>query len=316
MEKDSGIFVAGHKGLVGNSLVKHLKNSGFNNLLLRTREEMDLENERSVHSFFREFTPDYVFMAAGRSGGILANATFPAEFITENLRLQNNIIRSAWEFGSKKLMYIGCSCIYPREAPQPIREDSLLQGPLEPTSEPFAIAKIAGITACQAYRAQYGANFISIIPATLFGPGDNFNPQNSHFLSGLLARFHEAKLNGIDEVQVWGSGNPERELLFVDDFAEACLFLMENYSESAHLNVGSGIGITIRETSELVKEVVGFQGNVTFDVSKPDGAPKKLLDSTRMLSLGWEARTSIRDGIEKTYAWYLHQKVLLLQDSS
>ena len=308
MEKDAVIFVAGHKGLVGSSLVSRLKADGFNNITTRTREEMDLEDEGSVFSFFREIAPQYVFMAAGRSGGILANSKFPAEFITENLRLQNNIIRSAWEVGTKKLLYIGCSCIYPREAPQPINEASLLQGPLEPTSEPFAIAKIAGITACQAYRAQYGSNFIAIIPATLFGPRDNFNPQNSHFLSGLLARFHSAKVNGLDEVTVWGSGNPVRELLFVDDFADACLFLMENYSDSSHLNVGSGVGITIRETSELVKEVVGFQGKITFDLTRPDGAPKKLLDSTKMLSYGWKARTSIREGIERTYDWYLEQK--------
>lgn len=310
MDKDSVIFVAGHRGLVGNSLVNCLRVKGFKNLLLQSREELNLENEGAVWSFFKKFRPQYVFMAAGKSGGILANSTYPAEFITVNLRLQNNIIRSAWEIGTEKLMYIGCSCIYPREAAQPISESSLLQGPLEPTSEPFAVAKIAGITACQAYRRQYGSDFIAVVPATLFGPGDNFNPQTSHFLSGLLARFHRAKIEGSTEVTVWGTGSPERELLFVDDFAEACFLLMESYSDSPHLNIGSGHGITIREASEIVKEVVGFNGQVTFDTTKPDGAPKKLLDSTKMYSLGWKPKISIREGIEKTYAWYLDQRDL------
>ena len=306
MEKGSRIFVAGHTGLAGSALVRLLQNRGFNNLLLKTSSELDLTDQASVRSFFRAEKPEYVFMAAGKGGGIVANIKYPAEFIYTNLQIQDNLIHSAREWGVKKLLFIACSCIYPRDCPQPISEESLLAGPVEPTSEPFAISKIAGIKMCQAYNRQYGTNFISVVPATLYGPNDNFDLETSHFLSAFIVKFHQAKKEQTPKVVLWGSGAPERELLYVDDFADAALFLMENYNGSEHINVGTGNGVTIRQAAEVVKEVVGFRGDVVFDKTKPDGAPRKVLDSNRMRGLGWTARTPLRQGLRKTYEWYMN----------
>lgn len=304
MEKNSRIFVAGHTGLAGSALVRLLRKQGFSNLLLRTSSELDLTNQASVGSFFRAEKPEYVFMAAGKGGGIVANIKYPAEFIYTNLQIQNNLIHSAREYGIKKLLFIACSCIYPRECPQPISEESLLAGPVEPTSEPFAISKIAGLKMCQAFNRQYGTNFISVVPATLYGPNDNFDLETSHFLSAFIVKFHQAKKEQTPKVVLWGSGAPERELLYADDFADAALFLMKNYSGSEHLNVGFGKGITIQQTAEVVRKVIGFRGDVVFDKTKPDGAPRKVLDSSKLQTLGWAAQTSLLEGVRKIYGWY------------
>ena len=305
METGAKIFVAGHQGLVGSGLLRVLEERGFRNLLVRSRSELELTNQEAVYNFFETERPEFVFMAAGRSGGILANSTYPAEFITTNILIQSNLIHSAWKFGVKKLFNIACSCIYPRDCAQPIREESFLQGPLEHSSEPFAIAKIAGITMCQSYNRQYGTNFISVVPATLYGPHDNFDPTRSHFLSSFLVRFHKAKLQKEDRIVLWGTGTPERELLFVDDFSEACLFLMDHYDRDEHINVGCGKGITIEQAAHMVKEVVGFQGEIVFDRTNPDGAPRKVLDSSKLVNMGWRPQISLWDGIKTTYDWYL-----------
>jgi len=305
MEKDSRILVTGHRGLVGSALVRLLQVRGFTNLLLRSSEELDLRDQAAVRSLFRSEKPSHVFMAAGKTGGIQANTTYPAEFIYTNLQIQNNVMHSAWESGVKKLLFIACSCIYPRDCPQPMGEDSLLTGPLEPTSEPFAVAKLAGLKMCQSYNRQYETNFISVVPATVYGPKDNFDLATSHFLSALIVRFHRAKVEKAPEVVLWGTGTPERQLMYVDDFADACLFLMERYDGTEHINVGSDGGITIREAAEMVKEVVGFGGEVVFDKTKPDGAARKVLDCGRVRALGWTARTPVREGLRKTYDWYL-----------
>ncbi len=305
MEKSSRIFVAGHSGLVGSALAGLLQKRGFTNLLMKTSSELDLTDQAGVRSFFRSEKPEYIFMAAGKGGGIAANIKYPAEFIYTNSQIQNNLIRSAWEWKVKKLLFIACSCVYPLGCPQPIAEESLLTGPVEPTSEPFAISKIAGIKMCQAYNRQYGTNFISVVPATIYGPNDNFDLETSHFLSALIVKFHQAKKEKAANVVLWGTGTPERELLYVDDFADAALFLMENYSDSNHLNAGAGQGITIRQAAETVKEIVGFGGDIVFDRNKPDGAPRKVLDSTKILALKWQPRTSLREGLGRTYQWYL-----------
>ena len=309
MERDAKIYVAGHSGLGGSAIVRALEGRGRRDLLLRSSAELDLTAQDQVRAFFQTARPDYVFMAAGRSGGILANRTYPAEFIYTNLAIQINVIHAAWEAGVTKLLFIGCSCVYPREAAQPIHESSMLTGPVEPTSEPFAIAKIAGITMCQSYRAQYGVDFISMVPATLYGPGDNFDPETSHFLSAFIRRFHEAKLADAPEVSLWGTGTPERELLYVDDFAEACLFLMDSYSKPDHVNAGFGEGVTIREAAETVKEIVGYQGRIALDPTKPDGAPRKVLDSQGIHALGWTPKTVLADGLRATYDWYREHAV-------
>jgi len=305
MHHDAKIFVAGHRGLVGSAIVRALKRAGFSNLLLRTRAQCDLTDQRAVRDMFAAEQPDYVFLSAAKVGGIHSNNTYPAQFIYENLAIQNNIIESSHRCGVKKLLFLGSSCIYPKHAPQPMTEDCLLTGPLEPTNEWYAVAKIAGIKLCQAFRRQYGFDAISLMPTNLYGPGDNFNLEGSHVLPALLRKFHEAKLAGNPAVTVWGTGSPRREFLHVDDLAEACLFLMATYSGEEIINVGCGQDLTIRELAELIRKVVGFAGELAFDASKPDGTPRKLLDVSRITALGWQPRISLEDGVRETYRWYL-----------
>lgn len=305
LNRQSLIFVAGHRGLVGSAIVRCLHGAGFENLITRSRAELDLTDRHGVRTFFQECRPEYVFLAAAKVGGIHANDTYRADFIRENLEIQVNVIDEAWRAGVKKLLFLGSSCIYPREAPQPIREEHLLTGPLEPTNEPYAIAKIAGIKMCQAYRAQYGFDAISLMPTNLYGPGDNFDLANSHMLPALIRKFHEAKLAGAPTVTVWGTGTPLRELLHVDDLAEACLFLMESYDDPEIINVGYGKDFTIAEFAETVGRIVGYRGRIVFDTTHPDGTPRKLIDSSRINALGWRARIDLENGIASTYRWYL-----------
>ena len=307
MKNDSKIYVAGHQGLVGSSIMRRLRAEGYNNFVLRTHQEIDLEIQRDVEELFNSERPEYVFLAAARVGGIFANNTYPADFIYNNLIIQANVINAAYKFGVKKLLFLGSSCIYPKFAPQPMKEEHLLTGKLEPTNEPYAIAKIAGILMCQAYNRQYGTNFISVTPTNLFGPNDNFDPLNSHVLPALIRKFHEAKIEGRPYVEVWGTGNPRREFLYVDDLAEACLFLMDSYNESEIINIGMGEDISIKELAYIIKEVVGYGGEIRFDLNKPDGSPRKLLDTGRIRALGWRPKTSLREGMEKTYKWYKSQ---------
>lgn len=304
MEKNDSIFVAGHRGLVGGAIVRRLQRAGFGNLLLRDREQLDLTNQQAVRDFFANERPDYVFDAAARVGGIHANDTFPADFIRDNILIQANVIDAAWQNGAKKLLFLGSSCIYPRLAPQPMSEDSLLTGPLEPTNEWYAIAKIAGIKTCQAYRRQYGFRAISLMPTNLYGPGDNFHPENSHVLPALIRKFDEAKRRGANKVVVWGTGQPRREFLHVDDLADAALFLMQNYDDGDIVNVGVGEDIAIAELAALVSRAVGFEGDIVFDTSKPDGAPRKLLDVSRLNALGWQSKIALEQGVEETVAWF------------
>lgn len=305
MERNARIFVAGHRGLVGSAIVRHLQADGYSNILSRTRSELDLTNPEAVAQFFAAEKPEYVFLAAAKVGGILANNTYPADFIRENLLIQGNIIDAAYRSGVKKLLFLGSSCIYPKLCPQPIREEYLLTGPLEPTNDAYAIAKIAGIKMCEAYNRQYGTNYISVMPTNLYGPGDNFDLQSSHVLPALIRKFHEAKVVGSPEVVVWGTGSPRREFLHVDDLADAAVYLMDTYSGSEIVNIGVGEDLTIRELAEVIKDTVGYTGELVFDTSKPDGTPRKLLDVSRLTSLGWKARISLREGIQRTYAWYL-----------
>ncbi|CAM6015252.1 unnamed protein product [Sphagnum balticum] len=305
MENGAKIYVAGHRGLVGAAIVRALEKQGFNNLLLRTHKELDLTRQAAVEDFFHKEKPDYVILAAAKVGGIHANSTYPAEFIAVNLQIQTNVIDAAYKAGVKKLLFLGSSCIYPKFAPQPIAEDSLLTGPLEPTNEWYAVAKISGIKMCQAYRLQYKFDAISGMPTNLYGPHDNFHPENSHVLPALIRRFHEAKVTGAKEVVVWGSGSPLREFLHVDDLADATIFLMQNYSGIPHVNMGSGSEVTIKELAEMVKEVVGFQGELKWDLSKPDGTPRKLIDSSKLAELGWEAKIPLKEGLVETYKWYV-----------
>ncbi|MDB4875827.1 MAG: GDP-L-fucose synthetase [Gemmatimonadetes bacterium] len=300
------IYVAGHRGLVGSALVRRLVDAGYSALLLRPRAELDLEDQRRVFEFFEETRPRYVFLAAAKVGGIHANNTLPAEFIRSNLAIQCNVIEAAHRYGVEKLMFLGSSCIYPRQAVQPITEDALLSGYLEPTNQPYAVAKIAGIEMCQAYHRQYGSNFISVMPTNLYGPGDNFDLLNSHVLPALIRKFHEARVQGAPSVPIWGTGNARREFLYVDDMAEACVFLMERYDDPMHIvNIGCGEDIRIGELAELVKGVVGYEGDVVYDTSKPDGPPRKLLDIARLQALGWRPRTPLQSGIERAYAAFL-----------
>ena len=298
------IYVAGHRGLVGSALVRRLRALGARNLLLRSHAELNLCDQAAVRAFFLEQKPEIVILAAARVGGILANDTRPAEFLYENLAIQTQVIHAAWQSGVQKLCFLGSSCIYPRLAAQPIAEDSLLTGPLEPTNAWYAIAKIAGIKQCQAYRRQYGFDAISVMPTNLYGPGDNFDPRSSHVLPALIRKFHEAKLRGDAAVTLWGTGTPRREFLHVDDLAEAVLFLLGNYSEEDPINVGVGSDLSIRELADLVSSVVGYSGDVLTDPSKPDGTPRKLLDVSRIHALGWQARIPLRQGIEDVYRWY------------
>jgi len=304
MDKSSSIFVAGHRGLVGSAIVRKLKADGFENLVLRDRAELDLTSQSAVNNFFESNKPEYVFLAAAKVGGILANNSFPADFIRDNLAIQSNVIDAAYRNGVKKLLFLGSSCIYPKHAPQPMTEDCLLTGPLEPTNEWYAIAKIAGLKMCQAYRKQYGFNAISVMPTNLYGPGDNFDLNNSHVLPALIRKFHEAKIQNQPTVTIWGTGTPRREFLHVDDLASACLFLMQNYEDERWINVGWGEDVTISELAEIVRDVVGYKGALVFDTSKPDGTPRKLMDTTRIAQTGWEPSISLQYGIGATYRWY------------
>ncbi|HLH39782.1 MAG TPA: GDP-L-fucose synthase [Bryobacteraceae bacterium] len=304
MERDSRIFVAGHRGLAGSAICRRLAAAGYSNLILRDRWQLDLREARAVADFFAAEQPEYVFLAAAKVGGILANSSRPAEFIHDNLAIQTNTIEAARRHGVKKFLFLGSSCIYPKFAPQPIREDSLLSGPLEPTNEWYAVAKIAGIKMAQAYRAQYGFRAISLMPTNLYGPQDNFDLATSHVLPALIRKFHAAKMAGDPEVVIWGTGSPRREFLHVDDLADTALHLMLHYDDPEIINVGTGEDITIRELAELVASIVGFQGGLRFDPSKPDGTPRKLLDVTRLHSLGWRARIPLRQGIAETYQWF------------
>ena len=305
MDTSEKIFVAGYRGLVGSALMRRLEREGFNNLPKRDRSQLDLGDERTVQSFFAKERPAIVILAAAKVGGIKANNEFPVEFLLDNLRIQNNIIHSAYEIGVRKLLFLGSSCIYPKLAPQPIPETALLGGPLEPTNEAYAIAKIAGIKLCQAYAREYGANFISAMPTNLYGPNDNFDLETSHVLAALLRKAHEAKTRKARELAVWGSGTPHREFLHVDDLASACLFLLEKYDSPEIINVGCGEDISIRELAELICDIVGFEGQLVWDDTKPDGTPRKLLDVTRLQNLGWRPTIPLRDGIAQTYEWFL-----------
>ena len=305
MNEDTKIFVAGHRGMVGSGIVRSLKEKGFHHLLLRTRAELDLLDARAVRAFFDSERPEIVVDSAARVGGIVANSEKPVEFLVENLTIQNNVICAAADHGVRKLLFLGSSCIYPKLAPQPIPEDALLTGPLEPTNDAYALAKIAGIRLCQAYAAEYGNNFISAMPTNLYGPNDNFDLRTSHVLPALIRKVHEAKASGSPEVPIWGTGNPRREFLHVDDLADACVFLLENYDSPEIVNVGCGEDVTIRELALTVCEVVGYTGELVFDPSKPDGTPRKLLDMRKLFSLGWKPKISLRSGIRNAYEWFL-----------
>ncbi len=318
MQEKSKIYVAGHRGLVGSALVKSLSEKGYDNLLLRTHAELDLTNQKAIEDFFEKEKPEYVFLAAAKVGGIHANNCYRAEFIYENLQIQNNVIHQSYLHGVKKLLFLGSSCIYPKNAPQPMKEDALLSGELEYTNEPYAIAKIAGIKMCESYNLQYGTNFISVMPTNLYGPNDNFDLENSHVLPALLRKMHEAKIGGAKEVEIWGSGKPRREFLYSDDMADACVFIMENIDfkdlmkdkkevRNTHINIGAGEDISIKELAELIKAIVGFEGELVFDVSKPDGTMRKLMDSSKLYSLGWQKKTGLLEGVNFSYRWYLEK---------
>jgi len=309
MQRHAKIYVAGHRGLVGSALVRALTRAGFANLLLRDRSQCDLTDQAAVRELFAAERPEYVFLAAAKVGGIHANSTHPAEFIYENLAIQNHIVESALRHGTRKLLFLGSSCIYPKHAPQPMTEDCLLSGPLEPTNQWYAVAKIAGIKLCQAFRRQYGFDAISLMPTNLYGPGDNFDLDSSHVLPALLRKFHEARRTGAPEVTIWGTGAPRREFLHVDDLAEASLFLMERYSGEEIVNVGCGQDQTIRELAELVGRVVDYAGRIVFDASMPDGTPRKLLDVSRLFALGWRPRIGLEEGLRETYRWYLENRL-------
>ena len=305
MELNSKIYVAGHRGLVGSAIVRNLEAKGYTNIVYRTHEELDLTNQADVQAFFKEEQPEYVILAAAKVGGIHANNTYPADFIYDNLMIQNNVIKAAHDYKVKKLLFLGSTCIYPKMAPQPIREEYLLTGALEETNEAYAVAKIAGLEMCKFFKRQYGDNFISCMPTNLYGPNDNFDLQSSHVLPALIRKFHEAKVNGRDTVEVWGTGTPLREFIYVDDMADACVFLMENYDGEQHVNIGTGEEVSIRELAETVKEVVGFEGELVFNTDMPDGTPRKLTTVDKLHGLGWKHKTSLNDGIKLAYEWFL-----------
>lgn len=310
MNKTDKIYIAGHTGMVGSAIVNALKNQGYTNLIYRSSKELDLRNQAAVGAFFNEEKPDFVFLAAAKVGGIVANNTYRAEFLYDNLMIVSNIIHAAYNNAVSKLLFLGSSCIYPKMAQQPIKEAYLLTGPLEKTNEPYAIAKIAGIKLCETYREQYGANFISVMPTNLYGKNDNYHPENSHVLPALIRRFHEAKIKGLPEVVIWGTGAPLREFLFADDLADACLFLMENYHAKEIINIGCGEDITIKELANLIKEITGFGGNLIFDTTKPDGTPRKLLDVTKINKLGWHYKTKLKEGIQIAYEDFLKKHTI------
>jgi GDP-L-fucose synthase len=309
MQKDSKIFVAGHRGLVGSAITRALAGRGFKNVIVRARQDLDLADQQAVLDFFKHEKPEYVFLAAAKVGGILFNQRYQADFLFENLITATNVINAAFIHDTKKLLFLGSSCIYPKMAPQPLKEESLLSGPLEPTNEGYAIAKIACLKLCEKYFQQYGREFISVMPTNLYGPGDNFHPEHSHVIPGLMRRFHEAKVSVAPSVTTWGTGTPRREFLHVDDLAEALLVVMEKYSDPTIINVGTGEDVTLRELSEMMRDVVGFKGAIQFDASKPDGTPRKVLDVSKIRSLGWRPYHSLIDGLRSTYAWALsHRK--------
>lgn len=307
MNKDSKIYVAGHNGMVGSSIVRKLKELGFTNIITKSRKEVDLTNQFQVNHFFHFEKPDYVFLAAAKVGGIKANNEFKADFIYQNLMIQSNIINASYEKGVKKLLFLGSSCIYPKLAQQPLKEEHLLSGYLEPTNDAYAIAKIAGIKMCQSFNQQFGANYISVMPTNLYGKNDNYDLNNSHVLPAMIRKFHEAKLEGRDKVEIWGTGTPMREFLYVDDLADACVYLMNNYNSSEIVNIGTGVDITIKELALTVKEVVGYTGDIYFNTEMPDGTPRKLLDVTKLKDLGWSYKTPLREGLEKTYLDYVER---------
>ncbi len=304
-DRASRVLVLGHRGLVGSAIVRKLQSDGYSNLLTVSRDEVDLRDASATNRFFQNEQPEFVFLAAAKVGGILANDTYPVEFLRDNLLIEANVIEAAWRCGVRKLLFLGSSCIYPKFAPQPIREEYLLTGELDPTNEWYAIAKIAGLKLCQAYRKQHGFRAISVMPSNLYGPGDNFDLQSSHVLPALIRKFHEAAANGAAEVSIWGTGSPRRELLHVDDLAGACVFLMKNYDAPEIVNIGTGEDVTIRELAEMIQRITGFKGSLTFDTSKPDGPPRKLLDVSKLNALGWKATIPLERGVEETYHWYL-----------
>ena len=305
MNLDAKIYVAGHRGLVGSAIVRNLEAKGYKNIICRTHKELDLTNQEAVRTFFEEERPEYVFLAAAKVGGIHANNTYPADFIYDNLMIQNNVIKAAHDFEVKKLLFLGSTCIYPKMAPQPIKEEYLLTGALEETNEAYAVAKIAGLEMCKFFKRQYGDNFISCMPTNLYGPNDNFDLKNSHVLPALIRKFHEAKVNNSEVVEVWGTGTPLREFLYVDDMADACVFLMENYDGEQHVNIGTGEEVSIRELAETVKEVVGFEGELVFNTEMPDGTPRKLTTVDKLHGLGWKHKVSLNEGIRLAYQWFL-----------
>jgi len=317
MDLNDKIYIAGHRGLVGSAIVRQLESRGFTNLLMRTHKELDLTNQAQVQYFFEQEKPDYVILAAAKVGGIHANNTYPADFIYQNMMIEANVINSAYENKVKRLLFLGSTCIYPKAVEQPMREDAILTDVLEPTNEPYALAKIAGIKLCESYNRQHGTDFRSVMPTNLYGINDNFHPENSHVIPALMQRFHQAKINNDSEVVVWGTGNAMREFLYVDDMATASIFVLELDEEThqsntkpmlSHINVGTGIDITIREMAEVMKQVVGYEGKLTFDAAKPDGAPRKLIDVSRLSNMNWKYKTDLEDGLRKTYEWYLQYK--------
>ena len=306
--KDASIYIAGHNGLVGSAIVRALKEAGHNNLIQKSSKELDLRNQMAVMDFYDQYKPEYIYLAAAKVGGIHANDTYPAEFLYDNLMIETNLIHGAYLSGVKKLLFLGSTCIYPRMAPQPLKEESLLTGSLEPTNEWYAIAKIAGIKMCQAYRKQYGCNFVSAMPTNLYGPGDSFDLQNSHVLPALIRKFHEAKIKGDKEVIIWGTGKPKREFLYVDDCATACVHMMDSYDAEGFLNIGTGEDISISELARMIKKITGFSGEIVYDSSKPDGTPRKLVDVTKLKNSGWTATIEINEGVTLTYDWFLNNQ--------
>jgi GDP-L-fucose synthase len=307
MEKSDKIFIAGHRGMVGSAIARKLREGGFSNLILKTSAELDLRNQQQVNDFFAKEKPAYVFLAAAKVGGILANNTYRADFLYDNLMIESNIIHAAYINKVKKLLFLGSSCIYPKLAPQPLKEEYLLTGLLEHTNEPYAVAKIAGIKLCEAYRDQYGCNFIAAMPTNLYGQGDNYHPANSHVIPGLLRKFHEAKENKRGFVEIWGTGSPLREFMYVDDLADACFFLMQQYNDRLFINVGTGEELTIKELALLIKEITGYTGEIKFDTTKPDGTPRKLMDHTRLQDMGWKHTASLREGLKKAYQFFMEE---------
>ncbi|MGG3571829.1 GDP-L-fucose synthase [Bacillus gobiensis] len=309
MDKNKKIYVAGHRGLVGSAIKRKLETEGYENIIVQTSNELNLIDKEKVDQFFEKEKPDYVFLAAAKVGGIVANNEFPADFIRDNLLIQTNVIDAAYRNGVEKLLFLGSTCIYPKLAPQPLKEEYLLTGELEPTNEPYAIAKIAGVKMCQSYNRQYGTNFISVMPTNLYGPEDNFDLHTSHVLPALIRKFHEAKETNADSVEIWGTGTPKREFLYSDDLADACVYLMDNYKGNDIINIGVGEDIAIKDLAETIQNVVGFNGKLTFDTSKPDGTPRKLVDVTRLNDIGWKAQTNLKEGIQKAYQWFLENEL-------